>query len=277
MKLDRTRALVLVGLLASSCVITTEDDDDDKNNSGEAGAPGEGGSPTATGGKSATTGGDSAAGETSAEGGVAGAGDSTSEGGAAGAPAPSEEGGSGGEPTSPGGASSGGSSGGSGGTTGGNATGGAPTDEGIGGEGGAGEEPICSDAEGDYPGCEGITVDPSCEGLDTFQIGKCERAPTYFKPRIAEMIQYCVVEQTPLERCDSELTYACIDLAIQDSCPDDDEALEACETILTSCGDVEADACLTYLSAMTDAGKDETVACMVEGLYCDLHSCAEGL
>ncbi len=275
MKLDRTRALVLVGLLASSCVITTEDDDD-PNNSGEAGAPGEGGS-TTTGGRS-STGGDSAAGESS-DGGVAGAGDSTSEGGAAGATEPPEEGGSGGEPASTsGGTTSGGSAGAGGGTTGGsNATGGAPTDEGIGGEGGAGEEPVCSDAEGDYPGCEGITVDPSCEGLDTFQIGKCERATTYFKPRIAEMIQYCVVDQTPLERCETELTYACIDLAIQDSCPDDDEALEACATILSSCGEVEADTCLTYLSAMTPAGKDETVACMVQGMYCDLYSCAEGL
>jgi hypothetical protein len=273
MKLDRTRALVLVGLLASSCVITTEDDDD-PNNSGEAGAPGEGGSAT-TGGRS-STGGDSAAGESS-EGGVAGAGDSTSEGGAAGAAEPSEEGGSGGEPSSTGGVSTGGV--GTGGTTGGsNSTGGAPTDEGIGGGGGAGEEPgICSDTEGEYPGCEGITVDPSCEGLDTFQIGKCERATTYFKPRIAEMIQYCVVDQTPLERCDATLTYTCIDLAIQDSCPDDDEALEACATILSSCDEVEADACLTYLSAMTATGKDETVACMVEGLYCDLYSCAEGL
>jgi hypothetical protein len=268
MKLDRTRALVLVGLLASSCVITTEDDDDDKGNPGEAGAPGEGGSPATTGGK-ASTGGSSAAGDTS-EGG--------SEGGAAGAPAPSEEGGSGGEAASTGGTSGGNP--GTGGTTGGkeSSTGGAPTDEGLGGEGGTGEEPgVCSDAEGDYPGCEGITVDPSCEGLDTFQIGKCESAPTYFKPRIAEMIQYCIVDQTPLERCDASLTYTCADLAIQDSCPDDDDALDACATILTSCGEVETDTCLVYLSAMTTIGKEQTVACMEEGLFCDLYSCAEGL
>jgi hypothetical protein len=276
MKLDRTRALVLVGLLASSCVITTEDDDDDKENPGEAGAPGEGGSPATTGGK-ASTGGSSAAGDTS-DGGVSGAGDSPSEGGAAGAPAPSEEGGSGGEASGTGGTSGGNS--GTGGATGGKAssTGGAPTDEGLGGEGGTGEEPgVCSDAEGDYPGCEGITVDPSCEGLDTFQIGKCESAPTYFKPRIAEMIQYCIVDQLPLERCDASLTYACADLAIQDSCPDDDEALDACVTILTSCGEVETDTCLVYLSAMTTIGKEQTVACMEEGLFCDLYSCAEGL
>jgi hypothetical protein len=276
MKLDRTRALVLVGLLASSCVITTEDDDDDKENSGEAGAPGEGGSPATTGGK-ASTGGTSAAGDTS-EGGVAGAGDSTSEGGAAGAPAPSEEGGSGGEAASTGGTSGGNP--GTGGTTGGKAssTGGAPTDEGLGGEGGTGEEPgVCSDAEGDYPGCEGITVDPSCEGLDTVQIGKCERAPTNFKPRIAENIQYCIVSQTPQDLCDAELTEICADEAIQDSCPDDDEAVDACATIIDSCVEVGLDACLVYLSAMTTIGKEQTIACMEEGLACDLYSCAREL
>jgi hypothetical protein len=278
MKLDRTRALVLVGLLASSCVITTEDDDDDNNNAGEAGAPGEGGS-TSTGGKS-STGGVSAAGEASSDGGVAGAGDSTSEGGAAGAPAPSEEGGSGsgGEAASTGGTTSGGSAG-AGGTTGGkaNSTGGASTDEGLGGEGGAGEEPLCSDAEGDYPGCEGIAVDPSCEGADTFQYGKCESAPTYFKPRIAENIQYCILTQTPEELCDPELTEICADEAIQDSCPDDDEAVDACATIIDSCVEVGLDACLVYLSAMTTLGKEQTIACMEEGLACDLYSCAREL
>lgn len=273
MKLDRTRALVLVGLLASSCVITTEDDDDPMDNPGEAGAPGEGGSAT-TGGRS-STGGDSAAGESS-EGGVAGSGDSTSEGGAAGAPEPSEEGGSGGEPSSTGGVSTGGV--GTGGTTGGsNSTGGAPTDEGIGGEGGAGEEPICSDAEGDYPGCEGIEVDPSCEGFDTVQIGKCERATTYFKPRIAETIQYCIITQTSQDLCDPELTEICADEAIQDSCPDDEDAVDACATIVDSCVEVGLDACLVYLSAMTTAGKDQMIACMEEGLACDLYSCASDL
>jgi len=272
MKIDRTRALMLVGLLAASgCVIPTADDDDGNNPGEEAGAPGEGGSGTGTGGTS-STGGSSAAGETS-EGGAGG--DGTSEGGAAGEPMPIE-GGSGGEPASTGGTTGGGgATGGSGGTTGGSA----PTEEGgMGGEGGAGEEPgLCSDAEGVYPGCEGITVDPSCEGLDTFQIGKCESAPFYFKPRIAEMIQYCVVDQTPLERCETELTYACIDLVIQDACPDDDEALDACATILSSCEEVAPEACLVYLSAMTETGKEQTIACMEEGLFCDLYSCVEGL
>jgi hypothetical protein len=73
------------------------------------------------------------------------------------------------------------------------------------------------------------------------------------------------------------LTEICADEAIQDSCPDDDEAIDACATIIDSCVEVGLDACLVYLSAMTDVGKEQTIACMEEGLACDLYSCARDL
>ena len=276
MKIDRARALMFVGVLAASgCVITTDDNDNDDDETGEAGAPAKGG---------ASSGGSSSAGDDSGPlGGEAGegpsgtAGESGSNGGAgagsggsAGAGA-ADDGGSGGDSAPSGGKAS---------TGGAVATGGAPTTggttaSGAGGEGGAGL--ICDDSEGELPNCDEVAPDPSCESIGDFQRGKCESAALHFKPRIAAEIQYCITLQTPEELCDATLTYTCADQAIRGSCPDDDAALDACAEIATSCETVDLELCLTYLSAMTATGKSETVACMVEGLFCDLYSCAEGL
>jgi hypothetical protein len=276
MAIDRARALFLVGFLAASgCVITTDDDDDD---AGDAGAPGEGGK-TETGGR-ATTGGESASGGT--------IGNPAGDGGAGGADE-SGTAGDGGALTTSGGSSGGDAAGGP--ATGGGADGGTSTTEagagggpgGAGGnpgnDGGAGSEPICDDTEGELGGCEEILPDPSCEGIADFQQGKCESAAVNFKPRIAEAVQGCIKGQTALELCDAGLTYICADAAIQTACVDDDAALDSCAEILTTCEDqdeaVEIEACLTYLSALTPAGKAEMTTCMAD--WCDLYTCAEGL
>jgi hypothetical protein len=273
MAIDRARALFLVGFLAASgCVITTDDDDDD---SGDAGAPGEGGN--VTGGRAAS-GGESASGGTLGEPPGAGGAGGTDEPGTAGdGGAFITSGGSSGEAGGPaaGGAADGGTSAseaGAGGAQGGE--GGNP-----GADGGAGSEPICDDSEGELGGCDLIELDPSCEGLADFQRGQCEGAAVNFKPRIAEAVQGCIKGQTPLELCDAKLTYLCTDAAIQTACVDDDAALDSCAEILTGCEDqnepVELEACLTYLSALTPAGKAEMTTCMAD--WCDLYTCAEGL
>jgi hypothetical protein len=279
MAIDRARALFLVGFLAASgCVITTDDDDD---NTGDAGAPGEGGN-SVVGGRAAT-GGESTSGGTIGDSAGAGGAGATDEPGTAGdGGALTTGGGSSGAAGGPaaggaaaGGAADGGTStseAGAGGALGGEA--GSP-----GADGGAGSEPICDDSEGELGGCELIELDPSCEGLADFQRGQCEGAAINFKPRIAEAVQGCIKGQTPLELCDAGLTYICTDAAIRTACVDDDAALDSCAEILTGCEDqnepVELEACLTYLSALTPAGKAEMTTCMAE--WCDLYTCAEGL
>jgi hypothetical protein len=179
-------------------------------------------------------------------------------------------GGDGGSESDTGGTSSGGSvTGGTNGVLGG---------AGAGGDGG-GNGPFCDDSVGELGGCDTIDVDSSCEEMYEFQAGKCEEAEDHFKPRIAEGIQFCIQAQTPVELCDSELTYLCADDVIRSACPDDEEAVDACVELITgACTNLEPDACLVYFSALTDSGKALMTECMNEtGLGCDLYTCAEGL
>jgi hypothetical protein len=281
MKIDRARALMFVGLLAASgCVITTDDDDDDNDGNGEAGAPAKGGD-TSTGGKTSSGGeagamggsaGDGAAGEgTAGEGGEPGAvGGAGGSGGMAGA---GDEAGSGGEPAASGGNNpSGGASGGTPSTGGAPGTGGTNT-SGAGGEGGEG--PLCDDSQGAPQGCADFEFpDSTCEGEALIQRALCDAAATNFKPRIAEEIELCIAGQSQEELCDPELTALCAEESILGSCPEDEEAVNACAEIVSVCDAVDDTACLLYLSAMTETGKDWMVACMEEGLTCDLQLCA---
>lgn len=274
MKIDRARALMFVGLLAASgCVITTEDDDDDNGN-GEAGAPAKGGD--------TSSGGSSSGGEDSgALGGAAGAahagegGEPGAEGGAAGAAGAggAMEAGAGGEPAVGGSPAGGAPATGGAGTTGGTPGTGGTNTSGSGGGGGTG--PSCDDSAGTPTGCESVEFpDSTCEGEAIIQRALCDAAATNFKPRIAEEIEQCIALQTEEELCEPELTSLCAEQSILGSCPDDEAAVDACVQIATACDAVDDTECLLYLSALTDTGKTWMIACMEEGLVCDLRECA---
>lgn len=271
MKLSRSHALFLVGTLAAAAC-TVENADDDDNNKGGAGSGAKGGSAGTSG---SGTGGTGVAGQGTggAAAGKGGAGGTVETGGSGNATNAGEagysagEGGAGGYSAGEGGM--GGYSAGEGGTS-------STAEGGAGGEGGVAS--VCDDTQADQLGCEDLNTS-SC-GNQTFLDAKCAMTWKNMKPSISNVARNCMLELSQDDLCNDSLkTYACIDQALHDACPDDTVTSD-CDTILGfgSCSgksEVTAETCSTYLSGLTANGRSEMVSCM-EG-YCDFYSCGEGL
>lgn len=269
MKLSRSHALFLVGTLAAAaCTVENTGDDDSKGGAGsgaKGGSAGAGGS--GTGGSAGKgTGGSAVAGNGgtggSSEAGTGGTGN-VANGGEAGTSA--DEGGAGGYGAGEGGA--GGTSAEEGGMS--------STSGGAGGEGGAA---VCDDTQAAQLGCEDLNTS-SCD-IKTFLDDECAMTWKNMKPSISNVARNCMLELSQDDLCnDATKTYACIDQALKDACPDATAATD-CDTILAygSCSgktEVTAESCGAYLSGLTANGRSEMVSCM-EG-FCDFYSCSEGL
>ncbi len=253
MILNRAHALLLVGTLAAGACVTETSDDDSGGRSSTGGKAGKGGS----GGNGVA--GSSSAGKSS--GGMSGAGaESGGRGGMSEAGAPSEGGMAGSVVEGEGGSV---------------AEGGAPSSvSGAGGEGGA----ACNDSLASELTCDDL--DTSSCGFQAFVQATCDMTWKNMKPSISNVARNCMLELSHTELCDDTTnTYACIDQALHDACPDP-EVVPLCANVLatTSCASrtgVTAETCELYLSGLTQNGRDEMVSCLESD--CDFYSCAEGL
>ena len=254
MKLNRAHALLLVGTLAAGGCVVESSDDDSGGQSGTAGRAGNGGS----GGKGSA--GSSAAGKSN--GGMSGTSAATGDNGGMSEAGTPSEGGMAGSVSE---------GGGEGGVV---AEGGASSVSGAGGEGGA----ECNDSLADELTCDDL--DTSTCGIKDFLDASCAMTWKNMKPSISNVARNCMLGLSHAELCDDATnTYQCIDQALHDACPDE-TVVPLCADILatTSCGSktgVTADTCQTYLSGLTQNGRDEMVSCLESD--CDFYSCAEGL
>lgn len=260
MKLNRARALFLVGTIAA-VACTVEDGDD--NGDGGAGGDDSGGS-SGKGGSAGSAGKGGSAGSSA---GTAGSGGT--EAGAAGAAGNPGEGGDGGVGPSPGGAPG----------AGGAAEGGASGDNwgGSGNEGGAGAAPSCDEESTWSVSCEGLNAS-ACEGIQTFLEDQCGMSSVLFKGYVSDSVRSCMIALSDSALCDATNTYSCIQEGLLGSCPDAGVE-DDCAEIASSCaeGVINLAECSTYLSGMTEAGRTQVVSCVADGGTCDLWTCIEGL
>ncbi|MCA9645704.1 MAG: hypothetical protein KC492_33665 [Myxococcales bacterium] len=240
MLIDRTKALLLVGALATSACVVKESADDADGGTAGSGNASNGGS----GGSTAGTGGS----------GTAGSAGSSTTGGTAGT-----TGGTGGASGGAGGATAG--AGGTGGATGGTAgTGGATCDDSMG--------TAITDCSTEFPA-------PTTEGVCDIRNDLCNLVAGKLKPGRDQAIADCMTNLGDV--CDYTTGYACYFDALKASCPDPD-VTQPCADMVTACSAtvaVDQTECEQYTSGMTAASRAVFASCMATD--CDVYLCAEGV
>jgi hypothetical protein len=153
------------------------------------------------------------------------------------------------------------------GTTDSGTTDGASTDGGT-ADGG------CDDSVGSSVDCSGVNPDPTCSVVGTpFQKSYCERAPTLFKPRVAQRISSCIAGLSSLELC-TPLVAQCITSGLSSACSDATAGVQ-CSAIVSACPAIALAQCQLYLAGMTATARARMVSCMSAG--CNLATCARDL
>lgn len=278
MRVDRTKALWLVGLIASSSVACTivEKDKNEETGGTSAGTSGSGGKATSSGGTASTSGGNASSSGGVAAGGSGGAttsgattGGSTTGGAAVttgGASSGGSTAGKGGASTSAGGAVSGGTSASSGGRTsgaGGTASGGTSS-SGIGGAS------SCDDYAGTPSDCAPVEDIGSC---GSFGLDYCNFATANLKPSVAEKAVDCMLE---VEDTCGGPPYDCVQTALNEACPDS-TANTLCSQVATGCS-ITAKECHSLVDGLNSVGREMVKNC-IEADDCayGLWSCLEGM
>jgi hypothetical protein len=132
----------------------------------------------------------------------------------------------------------------------------------------------CDDSVGSSVDCSGVNPDPTCSVVGTpFQKSYCERAPTLFKPRIAQRIASCIAGLTRLELC-TPLVAQCINDGLTSACADTSVGVQ-CSAIVSACPAIALAQCQLYLAGMTATARARMVSCMNAG--CNFASCARDL
>jgi hypothetical protein len=240
---------VVSGIALSACIVATNDGDRKSPIPIPAGSSGTG----STAG-SAGSGGDGAAGSAGSAGSAGAAGSDSGADSSADAAVDSTSD-SGGDATNDGSTTDGNSDGA---TTDGTTTDGA----------------TCNDSVGSSVDCSGVNPDPTCSVVGTpFQKSYCERAPTLFKPRIAQRIASCIAGLTRLELC-TPLVAQCINDGLTSACADTSVSVQ-CSAIVSACPAIALAQCQLYLAGMTATARARMVSCMTAG--CNLATCARDL
>ena len=132
----------------------------------------------------------------------------------------------------------------------------------------------CDDSVGNSVDCSGVNPDPTCSVIGTqFQKSYCERAPTLFKPRVAQRIAGCIAGLTSLELC-TPLVVQCISDGLSSACSDSSVGVQ-CSAIISACPGLALAQCQLYLAGMTATARARMVSCMSAG--CNLATCARDL
>ena len=132
----------------------------------------------------------------------------------------------------------------------------------------------CDDSVGSNVDCSGVNPDPTCSVVGTpFQKSYCERAPTLFKPRVAQRISSCIAGLSSLELC-TPLVAQCITNGLSSACSDASVNVQ-CSAIVSACPGIVLAQCQLYLAGMTATARARMVSCMSAG--CNLATCARDL
>jgi hypothetical protein len=132
----------------------------------------------------------------------------------------------------------------------------------------------CDDSVGSSVDCSGVNPDPTCSVVGTpFQKSYCERAPTLFKPRVAQRIASCIAGLTRIELC-TPLVAQCINDGLTSACADTSVSVQ-CSAIVSACPAIALAQCQLYLAGMTATARARMVSCMSAG--CNLATCAHEL
>jgi hypothetical protein len=132
----------------------------------------------------------------------------------------------------------------------------------------------CDDSVGSSVDCSGVNPDPTCSVVGTpFQKSYCERAPTLFKPRVAQRIASCIAGLNRLELC-TPLVAQCINDGLTSACADTSVSIQ-CSAIVSACPAIALAQCQLYLAGMTATARARMVSCMSAG--CNLATCAREL
>jgi hypothetical protein len=130
-------------------------------------------------------------------------------------------------------------------------------------------------------------VAPSCRRLatcDSFTPKKvppeaeaaCLKQTSYFKLRVAEEANHCLLNLSSHDICDSCNVHACLDRALKRACLDP-TADSTCVLIHQKCPAVAMDECRDYLSGMMEEGRRKMLNCISNRCGFGLYACAEGL
>jgi len=132
----------------------------------------------------------------------------------------------------------------------------------------------CDDSLGSSVDCSGVNPDPTCSVVGTpFQKSYCERAPTLFKPRVAQRVAGCIAGLTSIELC-TPLVVQCITDGLSSACADSSVNVQ-CSAIVSACPAIALAQCQLYLAGMTATARARMVSCMSAG--CNLANCAREL
>jgi hypothetical protein len=120
----------------------------------------------------------------------------------------------------------------------------------------------CNDTAPATAACNTITVphhEGGCDEEDERDF--CNELRATFKSRIAQAASQCSVARAKKDNCDACDHQQCIFDALVTACPDT-AADAACAKIETSCKGYDANVCRTYLTGLTDRGRDDAVKCL---------------
>ena len=156
----------------------------------------------------------------------------------------------------------------------------------IGGERGCGKgkrhyddtRTSCDDTTVPMPDCNtiemGYASSEVCPG-PVFAKRRCAVATTNFKPAVAQAVHACLGKTTG-KYCNSCNMFQCNYNALQGACPDPGSDA-ACDKIAKSCSGFDRTHCRSYLSGMSDHGRENMVKCMTESCGKGFLTCLQNL
>ncbi len=136
----------------------------------------------------------------------------------------------------------------------------------------------CDDTTVAMPDCStiemGYASSEVCPG-PVFANRRCQVATTNFKPAVAQAVHACLGKTTG-KYCNSCNMFQCNYNALQGACPDP-SADASCDAIAKSCSGFDRPHCRSYLSGMSDKGRQNMVKCMTDSCGKGFLTCLQNL
>jgi hypothetical protein len=136
----------------------------------------------------------------------------------------------------------------------------------------------CDDTTVPMPDCStiemGYASNEVCPG-PVFAKRRCDVATTNFKPAVAQAVHACLGKTTG-KYCNSCNMFQCNYNALQGACPDPGSDA-ACDAIAKSCKGFDRTHCRSYLSGMSDRGRENMVKCLTDSCGKGFLTCLQNL
>jgi hypothetical protein len=136
----------------------------------------------------------------------------------------------------------------------------------------------CDDTTVPMPDCStiemGYASNEVCPG-PVFANRRCQVATANFKPAVAQAVHACLGKTTG-KYCNSCNMFQCNYNALQGACPDPG-ADASCDAIAKSCSGFDRPHCRSYLSGMSDKGRQNMVKCMTSSCGKGFLTCLQNL